>query len=89
MTFDIQPMGQGTNGPMDQWTKEPMDQGTNGRMDQWANDSMDKKLLQPYEKKNILDHWNIGRLDDLNISKFALIQHLLTSIALILFKRLS
>ena len=36
LTFDIQPMDQWTNSPMDQWT---MDQLTNGPIDQWTNGS--------------------------------------------------
>ena len=57
------PMSQCPNGPLDQWTKRPMDQWTNGPMDQGTEGSMDqwtktKKLLQPYEKKNTLQHWN-------------------------------
>ena len=73
-----------------------MDQWTNGLMNQGTNGPMDKKFLRPYEKKNTLGHWNIGTLDHwnigtlkhLNIWTFALNQHLVTSVALILFERL-
>ena len=35
----------------------------NGSINQWTNGPMDKKLLQPYEKKNTLEHWIIGPLE--------------------------
>ena len=31
----------------------------------WTNGPMDKKLLRPYEKKNTLEHWNIGTFEHL------------------------
>ena len=67
---------------MDQWTNGPMD---NRPMDHWANWPTDQWT------NGTLDHWNIGTLEHWNIgilehSTFN--QHLVTSIALILFKRL-
>ena len=43
--------------------------------------------MWPYEKKDKLEHWNIGTLEHLNIRhSISINQHLVTSIALILFK---
>ena len=61
-----------TNGPMDQYSTEPMDQLTNGPMDQWTSGPMEQWTNEP------MDQWTNGAIN----------QHLVTSIALILFKRL-
>ena len=62
LIFDILhfTFNQWTNAPMFQCSNVPMDQWTNGSMDPWTNGPMDKKLFRPYEKKNTLEHWNIG-----------------------------
>ena len=75
-------MDQWTNGPMDhspmdQWTNGQMVQWTNGLMDQWTNGSMDKWTNAPMDQCSNEPKWSNG----INL-------HLVTSIALILFKRL-
>ena len=54
-------------------------------MDEWANGPMDHGTNEPMDKnenkKRALEHWNIQHSISIN-------QHLMTSIALILFKRL-
>ena len=62
---------------MDQWTNGPMNQWTNGPMEQWSNGPMDKRT------NGTLEYWNIGTLEHSTFN-----QHFLTSITLILFRRL-
>ena len=57
---------------MEQWTNAPMDQWTNGQMDQRYPQD-NPKISQRYPKDIPMDQWTNGHL---------------TSIALILFKRL-
>ena len=91
-------MDQWTNGPMDQWTNgpmdnRPMDQWANWPTDQWTNGTLDHWNIGTLEYWNIgtFEHWNTGTLENWKIGTLehsAFNQHLVTSIALILFERL-
>ena len=68
---------------MDQWTNGPMDQWTNGTLEHW-----NIRILENWNIET-LEHWKIGTLEHWSIQhSISNNLHLVTWIALILFRRL-